>query len=295
MTSLLKNIRNRLCKFSGEDYTIIQRCNLKIQYYFSFIGLLVLIILICSIASALFFTENLFHNGFVDISVGLVWGYIVTNMYVLLLYTISPNYLPSKGKKKQKVKTGKFQLSFSMGIRIFIIFLLAIIIAQPLNVFLLKPNSTSFAFDIKFLLASNPFSLIITFIVMGIFLLPVYLKYSIRNLGGFYEQKAIIEKQIIEGEYDEFVKVYQQILENEISNYNKKVWRNLMPLLNKLEEFNSVSFETKILELERDLAHEKIEKYEYWANPPYCTELKNRKINSLTEKDLLNHIYPLTD
>lgn len=295
MSSLLKDIRNRLCKYSGEDYTIIQKCNVKIQFYFSLIGLLVLVILLCSFASALYFTEHLFHSIIVDIGVGIVWGYIITNMYVLFLYTISPNLLPTKIINKQEVKTNQFQLSFSMGLRIFIVILLAIIIAQPLNVFILKPNSTALAFDIKDLLATNPLATIITLAVVAVFLLPVYLKYNIRKLDEFYEKKAEIKKRIIEDDYKDFKKEYRQILESNISNYNKSVWGNLMPFLNKLEKVNPVSYQRKFAEIEKELATEKIEKYEYWANLPYRTIHKSRTRNTLSELDLLNHIYPETD
>lgn len=118
MSSIPNAIRNRLCKFSGEDYTIIQKCGNKVQFYFSLIGLLVLVILLCSFASALYFTDHLFHSIIADIGVGIIWGYIITNMYVLFLYTISPTLLPTKVRKKQEVKTNKFQLSFSMSFRI---------------------------------------------------------------------------------------------------------------------------------------------------------------------------------
>ena len=295
MSSLLKVIRNRLCKFSGEDYTIIQKCGNKVQLYFSLIGLLVLIILLSSFASALFFTEHLFHGVIADIGVGIVWGYIITNMYVLFLYTISPTLLPTKIRKKQEVKTNQFQLSFSMGLRIFIVILLAVIIAQPLNVFILKPHSTALAFDIKDLLATNPLATIITLAVVAVFLLPVYLKYNIRKLGEFYEKKAEIKKKIIEDDYKDFKKEYRQIIENNISNYDKTVWGNLMPFLNKLEKVNPVSYQRNFAEIEKELVTEKIEKYEYWANPPYRTIHKSRTKNLLSEQDLLNHIYPETD
>lgn len=295
MSSLLKVIRNRLCTFSGEDYTIIQKCNEKIQLYFSLIGLLVLVILLCSFASALYFTENLFHSVIVDIGVGIVWGYIITNMYLLLLYTISPTLLPTKIRKKQEVKTNQFQLSFSMGLRIFIVILLAVIIAQPLNVLILKPNSTTLAFDIKDLLSSNPLATIITLAVVAVFLLPVYLKYNIRKLGEFYEKKAEVKKKIIKDDYEDFKKEYRQILESNISNYNKSVWGNLMPFLNKLEKVNPISYQKYFAEIEKELKTEKIEKYEYWENPPYRTIHKSRTKNTLSEQDLLNHIYPKTD
>ncbi|KXK36745.1 MAG: hypothetical protein UZ09_BCD002002391 [Bacteroidetes bacterium OLB9] len=276
MSSLLKAIRNRLCKLSGEDYFIISKCSNKIQVIFSLIGLLVLVILLCSFASALYFTEHLFHSLIADIGVGLVWGYIVTNMYVLLLYTISPTLLPTKIRKKQEVKTNRFQLTFSMELRIFIVVLLAVIIAQPLNVFVLKPNSTALAFDIKHLLATNPLATLMTLTVVAIFLLPVYLKYSIRKLGEFYVEKEKIEKRIITDDYKDFKKEYRHLLENNITNYNKSVWKNLMPLLTKLEGINPVAYQKYFNEISSELVPENIEKYEYWADPPFRTIPKSK-------------------
>ncbi len=292
MSSLLKALRKRLCKLSGEDYTIISKCSNKIQIYFSLIGLLVLVILLCSFASALYFTEHLFHSVVADIGVGIIWGYIVTNMYVLFLYTITPTLLPTKIRKNQKIKTNQFQLSFSMVLRVFIVVLLAIIIAQPLNVLILKPNSTALAFDIKQLLITDPLATIITIAVIAIFLLPVYLKYSIRKLGEFYEQKAEIKKRIIEDDYNDFKKEYKRIIENNISNYNKSVWENLMPYLNKLEKINPIAYQEHFTEINNELINDKIEKYEYWANPPFRTILKSKTKNVLSEQELLNHIYP---
>ncbi len=306
MSSLLKVIRNRLCKFSGEDYTIIKECGNKVQLYFSLIGLLVLVILLCSFASAVYFTDKLFNPNnigiglerlFLDIGVGIVWGYIITNMYLLLLYTISPTLLPTKIRKKQEVKTKQFQLSFSMGLRIFIVILLAVIIAQPLNVFILKPHSTALAFDIKDLLASNPLATIITVAVVAVFLLPVYLKYNIRKLGEFYEKKAEIKKQIIENDYKDFKREYQKLLINKTLEYNKSVWENLMPFLNKLEKIKPDLHKIYVAEIEKEFEIKKddYEKYEYWANPPYRTIHKSRTKNILSEQDLLNHIYSKTD
>jgi hypothetical protein len=295
MSSLPKAVRNRLCKMSGEDYAIISKCSNKIQIYFSLIGLLVLVILLCSFASALYFTEHLFHSVIADIGIGIVWGYIVTNMYVLFLYTITPTLLPTKIRKNQKVKTNQFQLSFSMGLRVFIVVLLAVIIAQPLNVLILKPNSTALAFDIKHLLTTNPLATIITIAVIAIFLFPVYLKYNIRKLGEFYEQKAEIKKRIIGDDYNDFKKEYKRIIENNISNYNKSVWENLIPYLNKLEKIDPIAYQEHLIEIKNELINEKIEKYEYWENPPFRTILKSKTKTVLSEQDLLNHIYPEAD
>lgn len=292
MSSIRENVRNRLCKLSGEDYAIISECSSKIQFYYSIIGFLVLLILLFSFASALYFTEQLFHSVIADIGVGLVWGFIVTNMYVLLLYTVSPALLPVKERKNKAIKTKQFELSFSMTLRIFVVILLAVIIAQPLNVLILKPDSTALAFDIKYLLSTNPLSIFITVVVIVVFLLPIYLKYSIRNFGKFYEQKAEIEKRIIEDDYRDFNKKYSLLLESNIIKYNNSVWENLMPFLSKLEQVNPITYQNHFDEINNELINEKIEKYEYWGNPPFRTIHKSKTKNVLSEQELLNHIYP---
>lgn len=295
MSSIRKNIKNSLFKLSGEDYTIISECTGKIQFYFSAIGFLVLLILIFSFASALYFTEQLFHNVIADIGVGLVWGYIVTNMYVLLLYTISPALLPIKVRNKQAIKTKQFELSFSMILRIFVVILLAIIIAQPLNVLILNPDSNAFAYDIKYLFDTNPFASFITLVVIAIFLLPIYLKYSIRNFGMFYEKKAEIEKRIIEDDYKDFKIKYSILLESNILRFNKHVWQNLAPFLEKLKKVNPSAYQKYFEEINGELVNEKIEKYEYWSDPPFRTIHKTKVNNTLSEQDLLNFIYPEAD
>jgi hypothetical protein len=172
---------------------------------------------------------------------------------------------------------------------------LAVIIAQPLNVFILKPNSTALAFDIKYLLATNPLATLITIAVVAIFLLPVYLKYSIRKLGEFYEEKEKIEKRIITDNYKDFKREYKYLLESNVTNYNKSVWENLMYYLTKLERVNPIAYQKHFTEIKNELVPEKIEKYEYWANPPFRTIHKSKTKNVLSEQDLLNHIYPEAD
>jgi hypothetical protein len=289
MINLLDETRNRLCKLSGEDYSIIEKCNGDIQFRFSMIGLLVLTILLTSFASALYFTDHLFHNWFLDIGVGIIWGYIVTNMYILLLYTISPTLLPTKSREENE--KGGFKFTFSMSLRFFIVVLLAIITAQPVNVFLLKPESNAFAYDIKILMSENEYAAIITFIVSAVFLTPVYLKYNIRKLGGFYDYKESIEKKMVEDDYLNFKLDYKSLLENNIKTYNRKTWTNLMPHLIKLEKTNPDSYKRHFDEIQNELVDETIDKYEYWDDPPYRTSHKTSTSSPLSEQDFLNEIY----
>lgn len=288
-----------LLKLTGEDYTIINKCDEKIKYHFTLIGLMVLFILFFSFVSALYFTEHLFSNLLFDVVVGVLWGYIVTNMYVLVLYTISPPLLPVKIKSNRLVKSRKFIFSFSMALRIFIVCLLAIIIAQPLNILILKPNTIQFVHDIKFLLNNNPLSWVINFLAIGIFIYPIYLKYTVRNLGMFYLKKETIEKKIVEDDYVKFKEDYRSTFKIKINEYNQNLKNKLFPFLEKLNSINDKyrleqrkSLYEKIRnELIKELNEPPIEKYEYWADPPYRTIPKSKSKNILLEKDLLKQIY----
>lgn len=289
----MKKLRDSLCIFSGEDFSVIRKCDLKIQVYFSLIGSFVLAILLCCFISAYLFTDSLFHSPIQDIGIALVWGFIVTNLYVLLLYTISPTILPTsiKEKKFKIVESETNSINASFILRIGLLILLAIIIAQPLNVWLLSSPNNTYANTIKILLSTNIFAWLVTFIVAIIFLLPVYWKYSIRNLGGFYEVKANIEKRIIEDNYIDFKKDFKRILENNISDFNKKTWENTMPFLNKLEIVSKTKYNNFFSEITAELQNENIEKYEYWADPPFRTIKKTNTKSTLTEEDFLTDIY----
>lgn len=296
MSSILKSISNNLCKLSGEDFAIIQKCSKKIRIHFTWIGVFVLFILTSCFLSAFYFTEHLFHSKILDILVGFVWGYIVTNMYVLLLYTITPTLLPTKSKNKNKLLAAqRFNFSLSMIIRVVMMLLLAIVTAQPLSVMLLNPETNKLANSIKILLTNNPFASVITLILITIFLLPIYMKYRIRKLDEFYKTKREITKRFIEADYKHFKNSYKAIIEAQIIKYNKSTWSNLMPLLISLEKNNNNSHRLHFDEISKELINEKIEKYEYWADPPYRTVQKSKTKNILSEEDLLNHIYPETD
>jgi hypothetical protein len=290
---MMKKIRDRLCIFSGEDFSIIRKCEPNIQFYFSLIGGFVLAILICCFISAFLFTDSLFHNSIQDFGIAIIWGFVVTNLYVLLLYTISPTFLPTSIKKSnlKVIESKGSSINASFILRIILLIILAIIISQPLNVALLSNSNNTYASTIKMLLSTNVLAWLITSLVAVIFLLPVYWKYSIRNLGGFYEVKANIEKRIIEDDYIDFKRDFKRLLENNISDFNKKTWENTMPFLNKLEIVSKEKYNNLFSEITTELQNENIEKYEYWADPPFRTIKKNNTTSALSEEDFLTDIY----
>ncbi|PUU67512.1 hypothetical protein DBB36_23615 [Flavobacterium sp. WLB] len=148
MNKAVNEIRLFLFTCSGEDNYILKRCNKRIQTRFALLGFFVLLIFIGCFFSATFFIISLFNGAhFFGISIGLIWGAVVVNMYLLLLHTISPAIIPLSSKRKKSknsnnnVEINPIQNSFvnlSMILRIGFMTLLAVIIAQPLNVYLLS-------------------------------------------------------------------------------------------------------------------------------------------------------------
>ena len=285
------SFKRLLYQLSGEDYSVILKCSKKTQFYFSVIGMLVLLILICSFVSALFFTENLFHNSFVDIGVGIIWGFIITNMYVLVLYTISPQLLPIKNTDMTNLKIVKSLPSFSLVLRLFILILLSVIIAQPITVLILKPNSTSLLNDIRFLLSNNFFAYLITLIVVAIFLAPIYLKYVIRNFGEYFDKMRDVNMKIISSDYIEFKSTYSEILEGRIWLRNKEISERIEESLMKLQIANPRISDDFKKGIASEFKNEKYEKYEYWLDPPFRTTNKVSVSKGLSEEELLEYIY----
>lgn len=203
MNRAIHRLRLFFCFFSGEDDFIIRKCKPRIQLSFALIGFFVLLVFIgCWVSAALFMTHIFDGGRWISIPTGIIWAMLVTNLYLLLLYTVSPSLLPISRKKKirkgdkiikvlveSKAEEIHPLLRFSLFVRIAFIVLLAIIIAQPFNVFLFSPSfeeSDLYAKAIREILSKNPLSWIISILSCCIFLLPIYFKYQVRSLSKRY-------------------------------------------------------------------------------------------------------------
>jgi len=151
MNKAVNQLRLFLCTCSGEDDSIIRNCSKTIQLRFALIGFFVLLIFFGCFLSATVFTYSLFQGStLVSIPMGIIWGAVVANIYLLLLYTISPKLLPvafrnTKGQAVDKEENAKETHFFtpSMLFRLGLMTLLAVIIAQPLNVLVLSKSVES--------------------------------------------------------------------------------------------------------------------------------------------------------
>ena len=305
MNKAINRLRLFFCSFSGEDDYIIRQCGKRVQISFALIGFIVIIIFIACGTSAYFFMSHLFQDMiWLAFLTGIIWGLLVTNLYLLMLYTISPALLPVANKSKRKKNDPKIieeakkitpesPFTFSLFFRISLIELLAIIIIQPFNLMIFSTSaeiSSKYAETLRHIFSRHPNAWLITIVGCTIFLLPVYWKYAIRNKGGFYEKKRHIENKFVHDNYIDSKVAYESILKDRINSYNEMTWKTIIPLLNKLENLSLSSYRLHYQKLKSEIINEPITKYEYWADPPFRTTKKNEKSLS-SEEDFLKNIY----
>ena len=110
---------------SGDDKNIIAKCNKSTRNRFTGIGLLVgMIFCLCFMSCFLAFT-GLLQNLWIGIAIGLFFAWMITNIYLFLLYTLSKTgfpYIPNK--------TARF---ISVSIRLIFIGFISIIVSKPIE------------------------------------------------------------------------------------------------------------------------------------------------------------------
>ncbi len=293
------------------------------------------------------------RTWWISIPLAIFWSLLVTNLYLLLLYTITPALLPVAQKKKSaigskvaKVVVRKDQepkglpLQSSLLIRIGLIIFLAGIIAQSFNVWWFIPGyeqADKFAAAIQKTWHSKPFSHVVTVLFCMLMLLPVYLKYNVRRISkknfarefgsdqnsvhylrqqlgnpsdhtlvseqilsadinairtsDFYFQKMLIEYKIILEEYKRFKELYSGMLTGIGNKCKQTCMQTLMPYLYQLERVNPERYDLLYPPMKKYLQAKQLEKYEYWADPPFRTACKSAEAKSATQAELLGSFY----
>ena len=123
----------QLWALSGEDKYIIKESTPAIQWRFTRISLVVVAIgVVCFTGSFIFFEYTFDLPTALELVLACFVAVVIGNLYVLLLYTITP--LIFDNKRSQSLDQQKYTLIGGFTIRIFFILLIATSIAQPIGV-----------------------------------------------------------------------------------------------------------------------------------------------------------------
>ena len=111
---------------SGDDKFIIEQCDSKVQNRFTLIGVFVfLIFLICFISSFIAF-DKFFNSKYLGIPLAMFFAWMITNIYLLVLYTLSKNSFPV-------ISDYKYSKAISLLVRIGFIAFMSVMISKPIE------------------------------------------------------------------------------------------------------------------------------------------------------------------
>lgn len=123
--NLKRPLKRFFCTLSGDDYGIVCQCGPKLESRFALIGAFVLLVFILCFVSSYFSFIKLFPNYWVGIPISLFFAWMITNIYLLLLYTLSKNVIPRNDAPKSRF--------FSIAIRVLFICFIAVIVSKPIE------------------------------------------------------------------------------------------------------------------------------------------------------------------
>jgi hypothetical protein len=120
---------------SGEDFSIIRKSSESVKTHFAIIGALVGIIsLLCFVSFALVFT-NLISSLFFGLLMSIFFTWMMVNLYVLVLYTLSKNVLPEPLSRAAILAPTIIKYGF--------IILLSLFVAKPLELLIFNSKVES--------------------------------------------------------------------------------------------------------------------------------------------------------
>lgn len=115
-------------KFSGDDYPLLEQCGLAIRIRFALNGVIVFFFFAISSLSLSFALTEIFHYQILGYFLGFCSGIVLTNIYLLLIYTYNERVLPS-------VNPRYLSIYFSHALRTLFLLFLLLIISLPLEIY----------------------------------------------------------------------------------------------------------------------------------------------------------------
>jgi len=115
-------------KFSGDDYPLLEQCGLTVRARFALNGAIVFLFFAVSSLSLSFALTEIFHYQILGCLLGLCSAIVLTNIYLLLIYTYNERVLPSKNPSF-------LSIFFSHILRTLFLLFLLLIVSLPLEIY----------------------------------------------------------------------------------------------------------------------------------------------------------------
>ena len=130
----INNIDLFINYLSGEDGVLLQNNKRTTPFVLKIVGLVVLGLLILTFYSLYIFVNTIIEHVFLAVFLAGVFTFIFSQLYIFILYTLTPKLLPNKENLSPYFKFFKYftWLYPATWLRIFLVGLFSFLIAQPL-------------------------------------------------------------------------------------------------------------------------------------------------------------------
>lgn len=229
-----------LWRIVGADVEILLNSGDDSKESFTRIGRLYLIVNCITYLSLFGLFFGIFENLIISILSSIVFGFLITNIYLLNLISLEPRSLPVS------IEIGSVVLA--NVIRYTTIFLFAIFISKSFEILLFGffnsrsfqnyDGSKGFVFQLFQLNNDNPALWILTAIIVSLFIYPIYLRHRLQRTNEYYSIKQKKEIKLVRQEYLKFKEYHFRFMSNV---YLKKKSKYVEPKL----KFIDPPFNTK--------------------------------------------------
>jgi hypothetical protein len=295
-------MRRFLWKIAGADCEILQQSGRDSQNSFLIIGILYLIIIILTYVGFFGMFWGLFRSGselfeqrivtqFVTASTGsMVMCFLVSNIYFLNLMSLEPKTLPVPKDDGSKWLTNIVRYST--------VILFAFFVSKNVEVelFNLFESMGMFTFDHKLgymddlirMNQQNPIVWMLTILIIGLFILPIYLRHRLNRAHEYYMHKRLRDKVLVKGDYDWYLTIKEDILREKYLGY-ELLYKKYFEDRDFLER---VSKDAHLLRTEKLLKTRKYkEQIKKYSDEPFNTkERKSDDYPYKTSRDFLDSI-----
>lgn len=279
-------MRRFLWKIAGADCEILQQSGSDSQYSFLVIGLLYLFIIILTFLGFFGMFWGLFRSGpesvdhnvltqFVTALIGsTVMTFLVSNIYFLNLMSLEPKTLPVPKDDGSKWLTNLVRYST--------VILFAFFVSKNVEVelFNLFESMGMFTFDHKLgymddlirMNQQNPWIWMLTSLIVGLFILPIYLRHRLNRAHEYYMYKRLRDKVLVKGDYDWYMIIKEEIIRKTYLGYEQLY----MEYFKDHAALEKASTDNHLFRLEKLLRNRRYKEHEkHYSDEPFNT--KERK------------------
>ncbi|MCC6372965.1 MAG: DUF4407 domain-containing protein [Bacteroidia bacterium] len=119
-------LEDKIVELAGDDIVIVQRCSPETRSRFFQMGLFVPLLFLLSVISSYFIFSELLSHPLMPFALSLFFAWMLTNIYRLLLYTLTRSALPD-------IATGITYSKTSLALRLTFVCFISLLISKPIE------------------------------------------------------------------------------------------------------------------------------------------------------------------